>query len=176
MVDLILKPERTIKTLPVKIGSLSLNDVTPELITAVMLRKKGLKNCQKDLGTWVEPGEVKDSRYGKLVWSGYKQAFLFGECNHIEGADCVDLSGGWVFFELEGSNRYEVMERLTPLNLRDSDHQAPRAYRSKLGHMMALIIVEEAIIQIGVMSSFAVSAEYEIREAMKSVSAIHSEI
>lgn len=166
MVKFTLNPVPLIDGLPVIIGALTLRDAQPDIITAISPFKGQEAAVKKALGAWVEVGESAQTKHGRLVWSGQGQAFLFGKAE-IEGAACVDISDGWVCFALEGAGAYRVLERLAPIDLRNAKLGA--SFRTQLGHLMAMIIVTETGFEIGVMSSFAVSAKHEIESVMESL-------
>lgn len=163
-----LKARPLVDGLPLHIGSLELSVVQNETITAVLFSG----NAPSELS--VEPGRVKDTPYGRLVWSARNQAFLFGQAGDCDGCYSADISDGWVFFALKGEGSEDVLARLVPLDLRKSKVPEGRSFRTQLRHMEALIVTTSNGFEMGVMSSYAVTAKREIEEAMRTIAALNS--
>lgn len=165
---------------PKQAGGVFLREAAPQFITAILPQKgaeKDLSAALKSAHGMALPGVGKTSGKAALrcLWAGRATYFLVGETAADPAlskcAALVDQSDAWAVMSLEGAAATEVLARLCPLDLRDSQFKRGQTARSEVAHMMAVITRTTRGFEIMVMRSFARTAAHHIDEAMKSVAA-----
>lgn len=168
---------------PKQEGGIFLRENPPAFITEILPRKdaeKALGAALKSAHAMALPGAGKSSGKANLrcLWAGRGAFFLIGDkaadASLLPYAALVDQSDGWVVMTLEGEGAADVMARLCPLDLRESQFKRGQTARSEVAHMMAVITRTTKGFEIMVMRSFARTAVHHIDEAMKSVAATAS--
>ncbi len=163
--------------LPVIRGTLKLSDFAPVSIISIAPFQGQEAIVSKALKAAVgiefpAPNRSRTKDEVRLIWSGLGQAFLLGARIDIKGAALTDQSDAWTCLALQGKGAADVLARLTPLDLRDSQFQIGHAARSLLGHMNALFVRSDADrFEIFVFRSMAQTAVHEMIRAMDSVTA-----
>ena len=162
---------------PVQIGGLTLSEQAPDAITLVA-PFKGQDNAvsaalKSGIGAaWPAPGRATGKAGARVIWSGLGQALVLGPPVTVTGAAITDQTDAWVAFVLEGKGATDVLARLTPLDLRDSQFKRGHAARSLLGHMNCLFLRAGVMrFEMLVFRSMAVTAVHDLTRAMQSVTA-----
>ena len=179
MVDLIAKsPVEGL--VPAEVGTVRLEDVTPDQMTSVAPFKGKVKAASEVLkGEMGNPTPAPLRSTGKdgarLIWFGQNLTMVLGALDgaKLAGIAAVtDQSDGWVVLRLEGADAEGTLARLTPLDLRLSVFKRGHTARSELQHMMASITRTGAnSFDIMVMRSMARTAVHDLTEAAKRVAA-----
>lgn len=173
MVELIAKSAAD-GLLPVSHGGMTLREIEPLAISAVMPFADRVESVERALGVaFPGPGGVTGTDDLRLVWTGVGQALALGRAiGEVEGAAVVAQDGAWACLALEGAAAADVLARLVPVDLRASVFAPRNVVRTLLGHMQVILIREDAqSFTILVFRSMTATALHEIGVAMKSVAA-----
>lgn len=164
--------------LPLKIGTCSLSEITPEAITSIMPasgQTAAVSDAIMDAHGMAFPaaGRATGRDGARLIWSGQGQAMLVGPpADAIDGAALTDQSDAWAVMRLEGEMAEQVLARLVPVDLRAASFKRGHTARTMLFHMSCSITrVGAAAFEIMVFRSMARTAVHELDVAMKSVAA-----
>lgn len=163
--------------LPVRRGTIELSDCAPDRITSIAPFKGQEAAVSKALKATIGiefPAPNGSSVKGglRLVWSGLGQAMLLGARIEITNAALTDQSDAWTCLALHGKGAADVLARLTPLDLRNSQFQINQTARSLLGHMNALFVrTDTDRFEILVFRSMAQTAVHDLTRAMESITA-----
>jgi heterotetrameric sarcosine oxidase gamma subunit len=117
------------------------------------------------------PGEARTAGAARAIWFGRGQALVTG-ADIPEGlldglAAVTDQSDGWACLRLEGLGVWEVLARLTPIDLREPAFPPGATVRTLLGHMAASLTRWDADgCDILVFRSMTGTAVHEISTAM----------
>ncbi|MWD26516.1 sarcosine oxidase subunit gamma [Aquicoccus sp. SCR17] len=124
---------------------------------------------------WPGPGETSGEGAARLIWFDRAHGLLMGVAPApalAEHAALTDQSDAWALVRLEGEGAAEVLARLTPLDLRESEFPVGRTARSLLGHMQGSITrLEPRVYQLMVFRSMAGTLVHELTTAMEQVAA-----
>jgi len=166
--------------LPVASGSLTLAEVEVGQMTSLMPRSGQEKPASAALkkahgAAFPAPNRATGKAGCRVVWTGIGQAMLLGpKVDETLAQTCAltDQSDGWAVMELSGSGARDVLARLCPLDLRESEFKRGHTARSLIGHLNASVtrIGAERYLLL-VFRSMAATAAHEIHEAMISVTA-----
>jgi heterotetrameric sarcosine oxidase gamma subunit len=164
---------------PVTHGTVTLAELTlPRLTSVAPFEKqdKAVAKALKTMGlTFPAPNATVTSKGdGTLIWTGRNQAFLLAaDPTPLEGlAALTDQSNGWCGLTLTGAGATDVLARLVPVDLRDSQFPVGRCVRTGLNHMN-LILWRSAPDAFTLLTfrSMARTAWHELLEAMQTVAA-----
>ncbi|MCG6904137.1 MAG: sarcosine oxidase subunit gamma [Rhodobacter sp.] len=163
--------------LPVTIGSVTLSEFSPDAITSLAPfngRAAAVSGALKSaIGAGFPAANRCTGKAGaRVAWSGIGQALVIGPRVEIDGAAMTDQTDAWACLALDGARAGEVLARLCPLDLRDSQFKTGHAARSLLGHMTGLFLRTGARrFELLVFRSMAQTAVHELTGAMTSVDA-----
>ncbi len=120
------------------------------------------------------PGAVSSAPAGRLVWTGHRQAFLFGDLPPgLTGAAAVtDQSGGWAGVRLSGPGAAAALARLVAVDLRPAAFPPGRVVRAAVNHLPAVILREGSeAFEIRVFRSMARTCWHELAEVLEHLAA-----
>lgn len=166
--------------LPLRCGSMRLAEVTWAPISAIAPFAgqqgvvSGLLDDQVGLH-WPEPGLSFCHGSARVIWAGLDLAFLVGAAvpdDVLQYAAVTDQSDAWAVVSLEGPEVRQVLARVCPLDLRETEFPVGRCAKSLVQHMSCLIVCEEGErFIICVFRSMAASLCHDLHVAMQSVGA-----
>ena len=138
---------------------------------------KALTKALKAMGlTFPQPNQTSTSKgEGQLIWTGRDQAFLLGaDAAPLAGlAALTDQSDGWCGLMLSGAGALDVLARLVPVDLRNSQFPVGRCIRTALNHMNLILWRRDEGFALLVFRSMGRTAWHELTEAMEMVAARH---
>lgn len=164
--------------LPKTFGPITLREITPDRITALLPYRGQTAALSKALQTahglgFPEPNRVTSSGDVRCVWAGLDQAFLLGAQAHpslSRHAALVDQSDSWATVEVHGAGTDQVLARLVPVDLRGSAFPVGHTARSLVGHMSAVITrIGPDALQVMVFRSMAQTLVHELEVAAQQV-------
>ena len=177
MVDLIARTPLQ-EQLPIELGNVTLTEAVPAFITSIMPRAGKKKACSDALkaahGVALPAAGRSSGKEGaRLVWTGRDQYCLMGDAPADASVSALaaltDQSDGWAVLRLEGENAGEIMARLCPIDLRDSQFKRGHTARTEVAHMMAVLTRLPNGYEIMVMRSFAQTLAARLKDAMTTV-------
>ncbi|MHA6262463.1 sarcosine oxidase subunit gamma [Arenibacterium sp. CAU 1754] len=166
--------------LPITIGSLSLSEETPGMLTSLAPFKGGDANLCDALTAahgmaFPAPNRATGSSGARAIWFGQGQAMLVGpepEAGLAKFAALTDQSDAWAIVRLEGAGAEEVLARLVPVDLRGSVFKRGHTARTQLVHMMTSVTrVGPQAFWIMVFRSMAQTLLHDLQTAMEAVGA-----
>ena len=166
--------------LPLTIGALALTEETPGAMTSLALRKGGEKPLSEALKAahgmgFPAPNRATGKADGRAIWFGRGQAMLLGPVpDPALGAHAAltDQSDAWAIARLEGEGAADVLARLVPLDLRNTQFKRGHTARTELMHMMASVTrVGDKAFVIMVFRSMAATLVHDLKTAMEAVAA-----
>lgn len=163
--------------LPVTCGGVSLSEIDPGRITALMPwpgQERPMSAALKAAhGVALPgPGRVSEAEGVRCLWSGRVQALLLGP---RPGPDLsshgavIDQSDGWATVGLEGEAAVEVLARLVPVDLRERTFPEGAVARTLCGHVPILVTRRGARFEIMAFRSMAATLVHEIADAAEMV-------
>lgn len=121
------------------------------------------------------PNRATGKGGARAIWFGREQALLVGaepDAKLAKHAALTDQSDAWATCTLKGAQAADVLARLTPLDLRDSQFKRGHTARSDLMHMNASITRTGAdTYLVMVFRSMAQTLLHDLRTAMEGVAA-----
>ena len=166
--------------LPLSVGSVDLSEVAPGHLTSIAPfrgQAKALSAALKDAHGMAAPApnRVTGKEGARALWFGHDMLMLHGPAADgalRKHAALTDQSHGWAIVRLEGADAAEVLARLTPIDLRDSQFKRGHTARTELRHMMASITrLGPQSYQVMVFRGFAETLVHDLKVAMQSVAA-----
>lgn len=179
MVDLIARTPLA-DQLPIELGDVTLSEAVPACITSLMPqagKAKALSDALKTAHGAALPGAGRSTgkEGARIVWTGREQYFLLADtpadASLAEFASITDQSDGWAVLRLEGDSASDVMARLCPIDLRESQFKRGHTARTEVAHMMAVVTRLSKGYEIMVMRSFAQTLLGRVKETMTMVAA-----
>ncbi len=179
MVDLIAKTPCS-GLLPVTIGTTTLAEIDAGTLTSIAPfrgQEKKLSAALKAAHGMAAPAPNRATGKAgqRALWFGNRMILLQGpapDAGLAKLAALTDQSDGCVVVRLDGEAATEVLARLTPIDLRDSQFKRGHAARTELRHMMASITrLGPQSFQIMVFRGFAKTLVHDLTIAMKGVAA-----
>ncbi len=179
MVELIAKSPLE-GLLPLSIGSVTLSQEDPGVMTSIAAfkgKEKTLSAALKKIHGMAAPGPNRalGKAGARAIWFGHGMILLQGpkaDKALAKHAALTDQSDGWAVVRLTGAGARDVLARLTPVDLRDSEFKRGHTARTELAHMMASITrIGAQSWQILVFRGFAGTLVHDLRRAMQSVAA-----
>jgi heterotetrameric sarcosine oxidase gamma subunit len=163
---------------PVTHGTVTLAEWPLPRLTSVAPfegQDKAVAKALKTMGlTFPAPNAAVTSKgTGSLVWTGRNQAFLVeADPAPLQGlAALTDQSDGWCGLTLTGAGAANVLARLVPVDLRDSQFAVGRCIRTGLNHMTLILWRMEDGFALLTFRSMARTAWHELTEAMQTTAA-----
>ncbi len=162
--------------LPLSIGAITLTEAPSRQIWSIQ-PYPGSEAAVHDAlpDGFPAPNRTSGKDGARLVWSGRAQAFWIGsdapDAALSDHAALTDQSDAWCVLRLEGEGAAEVLARLCPLDLRDSQFKRGHTARSLVGHMAAQVTRTPKGVEVMVFRSMAGTAVHELKVAMESVAA-----
>lgn len=160
--------------LPITSGTVTLSEIDHAAITWIAPAKGKTAAVSKALtkqtgAAFPEPGRIE----GPLVWFGQGQALILGaSIKPIAGAALSDQTSAWASCAIEGADTRAVLERLVPIDLRDTAFAVGHAARTLLGHMNCVLMrTGEDRYEVMVFRSMAATAAHELERSMRMVAA-----
>jgi len=159
--------------LPLKIGQVTLTEVSPEHLTSVAPyagQQKATSAVLKDqLGVGLPaPGR----RTGPLTWFGHGVWMVAGQVTGDGTAAITDQSDAWAVVNIQGMGVTDVLARLVPVDLRAAVFKQNHVAKTMLGHMSVTVTrVSGDAFEIMVMRSMAGTLLHELETAMTGVAA-----
>jgi len=143
---------------PASGGGASLRAIAPVPIWSVALFPGAQWAALPAPGRWASLGE------GRIVWTGFEQAFIFGTLpDHLPEAAITDQSDGWEGFGLAGPGAVAALARLVGIDLRAGAFGPGSVARTGLNHVPALILrTADEDFEIFVPRSMALTALEEL--------------
>ena len=166
--------------LPVEIGALTLREVNPGAMTSLAPYRgqDAAFAAALKAGHGMDapaPNRATGKEGARALWFGQRMVLLMGpapEAGLARHAALTDQSDAWAVLRLEGPGAGDVLARLTPLDLRDSQFKRGHTARTEIAHMLgALTRIGADSWQLMVMRSFATTLVHEVETAMRRVSA-----
>lgn len=164
--------------LPIRVGPLTLSEVDPTTMTALIPRK----GAQAALGAALKqahdvalPGNLRAAgRDGqRVIWFGLNQWLLIGpapDASLAQHAALSDQSDAWAVLRLEGGLGADVLARLAPVDLRQQVFKRGHTLRTLIGHMPASITrLGDKALMLMVFRSMAGTLVHELETAMEAV-------
>jgi heterotetrameric sarcosine oxidase gamma subunit len=163
--------------LPIKIGTLSVEEVEAGPITSVTpLQGASMAAVERALGVpFPEPLQSTGDDARRCVWAGQGEALLMGavpDPSLKAYAAVVDQSDAWAVVTLRGDAGADALARLVPVDLRLAQFGAGVTVRTQLGHMNASITrLDEQTFMIAVFRSMAGTLVHDLQRALEAVAA-----
>ena len=162
--------------LPQTIGRVELTEVLASPVTLVAPfagQQKAVSNALKSaIGVGFPNPNRTLGTDPRVVWCGMGQALVIGaDCPDLTGlAAVVDQSDAWTMVQIKGSDARDVLARLTPIDLRDSQFKRGHTARTLLGHMTVSITrVGASTYDVMAMRSMAGTLVHDLTEAATGV-------
>ena len=165
---------------PLSIGTVTLSETDPGTLTGIAAydgQDKPLSAALKSVHGMAAPapGRATGKEGARALWFGHRMILLQGPAPDAglgQYAALTDQSDGWAVMRLEGADAADVLARLTPIDLRESQFKRGHTARTELAHMMASITrLGPQSYQIMVFRSLANTLVHDLKTAMKSVAA-----
>ena len=158
--------------LPLTIGTVTLSEVDLGTVTFVA-PYKGQKKAVSDLlkstigAGFPAPNRVTGSG-PRVVWCGMGQALVMGaDCPDLP-AHYVDQSDAWACVRIDGPAAVDILARLTPIDLRDSQFKRGHTARTLIGHMTGSVTrLGAQSFEVMVMRSMAGTLVHDLETAAK---------
>lgn len=160
--------------LPVSKGGVTLSEIDPGRITALMpfpgqvAALSGALQAAHGLG-FPEPGRMTTADRARCVWTAKGQAFLIGpepDASLTEYGSVTDQSDAWATVLVAGEGVEDVLARLVPIDLRPAAFPEGAAARTLCQHMAVSICRRAEGVQIMAFRSMARTLAHEIADAM----------
>ncbi|WP_428687935.1 sarcosine oxidase subunit gamma [Roseibium sp.] len=120
--------------------------------------------------TLPRPGKTSRTKNAMALWWGPDQAMLVGATAKLDGAATVDQTSAWASIDLTGADARTVLERLTPLDVRDTAFPVHATARTLIGHMTAsLTRTDKDSYRLMVFRSMAVTLVHDLTRSMTHV-------
>lgn len=166
--------------LPLTFGGVTLCEMDMVTLTSVAPlkgRDKALSSALKTAHGMALPGVNRATgRQGaRAVWFGQGQMMLIGpkpDTSLAAHAALTDQSDAWAMVRLEGVGAEDVLARLVPLDLRQSNFRRGHTARSQLQHLMVSVTrVSDNAFVILAFRSMAATLVHDLETAMRGVAA-----
>ena len=166
--------------LPVSVGQVELSEVVPGALTSIAPYRgqagalsAALKSAYGMAAP--QPNRATGKEGARAIWFGNEMLLLQGPAPDktlSKHAALTDQSDAWTVVRLQGQGAADVLARLTPIDLRDSQFKRGHTARTELRHMMASITrLGPQSYQIMVFRGFADTLVHDLKAAMWSVAA-----
>jgi len=164
--------------LPRTIGSVTLSEPQMPSLTSIApfagTQDALSKTLKAEHGLdWPEAGQTTRTAEARLIWVGMDMAFLAGaepSLKLAKHAALTDQSDAWAMLSLQGADATQVLARLVPADLRESQFKTGQTLRSNLGHMQMVLIKDAPVdYSILVFRSMAATAVHELESAMSAL-------
>ena len=166
--------------LPLQIGSVTLEEVEPGVLTSVSPfkgREKAASDAMRKAHgmAFPAPNRATGDAQARAIWFGHGQAMLAAPAPDpalAEHAALTDQSDAWAAVRLHGAGAEDVLARLVPVDLRAGSFPECHTARSLLFHMTASITrIEDGAFLILVFRSMAATLVHDLQTAMEAVAA-----
>ncbi|NCO21814.1 MAG: sarcosine oxidase subunit gamma [Rhodobacterales bacterium] len=154
--------------LPATIAGLTLAEVTPLAITAVLPFAGQDDAVSRDMGfTFPAPNRTTAQGDTLAIWAGRDMALVLGDPPATRHAAMVDQSDAWAVLDLTGQGGDKVLARLCPIDTRPAAFPPGHTARSLLGHVQASITrLSGDALRLIVPRSMAQTAVHDLTRAM----------
>ena len=178
MVDLYTTPAAA-TTLPLKIGTVSIEEVETSLFLVAPFSKKSKQAAavlHAEMGLqWPETHKLRRTGAAYALWFDHAHIALMGiqpTAKILRYAAVTDVSDGWCVVDISGPNVRDVLARVTPLDMRVKSFKIGMTQRSMLVHMQASIsCFGKSQFRLMVFRSMALTLVHDLATAMESVAA-----
>lgn len=164
--------------LPATIGTVTLTEVDAGEVTLIAPfngQKKAVSDALKAAHGVAFPAPNRSTSKGdvRMVWCGFGQALLMGAaCPKDLPAACVDQTDASAIVTVSGAGAVDVLERLTPIDLRNAVFKRGHTARSLIAHMPASITrLGVDTYEVSVMRSMAATLVHDLTQAAENVAA-----
>lgn len=166
--------------LPLSIGDCAVEELSPGALTALAPYRgedKALAQVLKARHNLLmpQPGRATGKEGARAIWFGQRMILLIGpepDESLAQYAAVTDQSDAWAVVRLQGAGARDVLARLTPVDLRETQFKRGHTARTDLRHMMAsLTRIGPESYMIMVFRGFAETLVHDLRSAMQSVAA-----
>lgn len=177
MVD--LKPKTPLDgVVPITIGAMTLREVSVGCLTSLAPYKGQTKAVSDALKAahgmaFPAPNRATGKDGARAIWFGRDQAVLLGPEPDVGLARLcavTDQSDAWAVVELSGAAARDVLARLTPIDMRDSQFKRGHTARTDIMHMAGSITrIGADSFLILVFRSMAQTLLHDLEKAMAGV-------
>ncbi|MFT6675900.1 MAG: sarcosine oxidase subunit gamma [Sulfitobacter sp.] len=163
--------------LPLNIGQATLSDLEAGTLTSITAL-----GDVKDMGAALEkshgmalpkPNRATGKDGGRCLWFGRGEVLLMGptpDASLAKHGAVVDVSDGWAAALLEGPAAADVLARLVPADLRDSQFKRGHSLRTQMFHMQcSLTRLGPEKFMILVFRSMTATLVHDLKAAMAAV-------
>lgn len=163
--------------LPVTIGSVTLEEMAAERMTAIApfgdgLAFSGVLENAHGMA-WPAPNRSTGKDGARCIWFGRGEALLIGPAPDAalrKTAAVVDVSDAWAVVSLQGAGAVDVLARLVPVDLRAGTFKRGHTVRTQVMHMSASITqAGPDRFRIMVFRSMAGTLVHDLKQAMAAV-------
>ena len=117
-----------------------------------------------------------DGEFPRAQWFGRSHILLVGAEPPnpvLKSAACVDQTDGWAVVDVQGAHARALLDRITPLDLRDASFPVGATARVELQHMQGAITrLGTDQYELMVFRSMAATLVHDLKTAMESVEAL----
>ncbi len=179
MVDLIARPSGA-DVFPLEVGGLRAVEEDLGHVTALQPYVGSQSALAEALRAahgmaWPAPNRATGKAGARAVWFGRDTVMLMGPAPDAalrQHAAVVTHSDAWCAVRLEGAGARDVLARLTPIDLRDTEFKRGHTARTELAHMAGSVTrVGRDTYLLLVFRSFARTFAHDLRDAMRGVAA-----
>lgn len=163
--------------LPKTIGTITLSEIDPGLVTLVAPIDGGLAATSAALKAAIgvefpEPNRVLGLG-PRAMWCAMGQALVMGaKVPELQQAACVDHSDAWAIVQIDGAMAQDVLARLIPVDLRPSLFKRGHTARTLIGHMAGSVTrIGANTFEIMVMRSMAGTLVHDLEQAASNIAA-----
>lgn len=166
------------RIVPLTIGAITLRETDGGVMTSLAPYKgqhKSLSDALKAAHGMAmpAPNRATGKDGARAIWFGRDQALLMGpaaDAGLARYAACTDQSDAWVCVELKGAGVPDVLARLTPIDLRDSQFKRGHTARTDLMHMASSVTrTGPQSFMVMVFRSMAQTLLHDLEKAMAGV-------